>query len=155
VFQKKIINMANENFSKWQERTQNLRTHSISVFQGITLATIGFIINQILDKDFAFRNRYVSIFLVFALAILLITSVIVLSLIINRLNGFRLTTQIARMKDVKDTEEKESLREQSLNIDSRTHVLFKISLIFFSIGETFAVVGFAIQLWPKLSPSCQ
>jgi hypothetical protein len=145
--------MANDSFTRWQERLLNLRTHTINVFLGIDLATIGFIVSKILEKDFAFKNSFGAICLMSACILLLVNTIIILLLMLNRLNGFRKTTAIARKRS--DTniagEELQKLRDESLENDNRTYWLFEVSTVLFSVGEFLAVIGFIIQIWSKIS----
>jgi hypothetical protein len=143
--------MASESFIRWQERALTLRTHTISVFLGIALATIGFIIDKILDKEFQFRNVCVKIFIALSVIMLLINTTVILILMLNRLKGFRHSTQIANQRKSNSLtgDELGDLRQQSLEIDTNTHWLFETSVILFLLGQLFAVVGFGIQLFPK------
>lgn len=144
--------MASESFIRWQERSLSLRTHTICVFLGIALATIGFIIGKILDDKFAFRNLYAKLFIATAIVLLLINTIVILILMLNRLKGFTHTTQIANQREKNGyiEGEIENMRIKSLQIDNNTHWLFETSVILFSIGELLAIGGFAIQLFPKL-----
>jgi hypothetical protein len=143
--------MTNESFTEWQERTLILRTKSINIFLSITLATIGFIISKILDKEFEFRNCCAAVFLGLGASVLLINTIALLILMLNRLKGFRITTQIAKKRsDPQCTEQIDELRKQSLAIDNKTHCIFQTSVFLFLIGEVFTVIGFGIQIWPKL-----
>lgn len=145
------------NFSKWQERTHQLRTHSINLFLSITLATIAFVISQILNKEFIFSNCWSKVLLSIGVLTLLITAVTLLLTTINRLASFKLTTQIVRKKGEKDfvnnkalMDDVKALREKVNILDQRTIIGFKISVILFLIGEFFTMVGFIAQILIKL-----
>jgi len=136
--------MATDNFSKWQERTQSLRTHTINVFFGVTVASIGFILSQILDAEFTFRNENASIFIFISLVGLVLASIVLLTILLFRLRDFRITTQIARKKDKNDQSELEILREEAIRLGKKTNFGFLIAVGLFGIGE----IG-AIRFWNR------
>lgn len=136
-------------FSDWQERTQNLRTHTISVFLGISLATIGFVLSRISDDSFKMLNTAAKTFFIFAGIFLVAHVVVSLVLMLNRLEGFRTTTKIVRKKDTHDLSNIEEMRDKSLDIDRRTHCLFISSVVIFALAEALTAVAFVIQIAPK------
>lgn len=141
----------NEAFSKWQERTQNLRTHTISVFLGMSLATIGFIIDKILEPTFSFISIYSKVAFIIAGILLLANTVTTLILMLNRLQGFRHTTIIVRKRDKEDRVDIDELRQESFKIDQDTHWLFNLSVWLFSFGELVTIVAFVMQISPKMN----
>lgn len=140
-----------DTFSKWQERTQNLRTHTISVFLGITLATIGFTIDKISEQSFAFVSSCAKTAFFITGALLISHVLTSLILMLNRLEGFRKTTAIVRKKDKGEQVDIKELRQESFEIDQETHWLFNLSVWLFCLAEVSTIVFFVIQISPKLN----
>lgn len=143
--------MNDSRFSKWQERTHQLRTNTIGLFLSITLATIGFIISQLLDKDFKFLNCYSKIFISIGAFFLLATSFLLILTTLNRLNSFRFTTQIVRKKDnINSAAGIEDLRNKVDRLDNKVISGFNWAIILFLIGEFSVIIGFIVQIANKL-----
>lgn len=134
-----------ESFIRWQGRTSEELGKAINLLLSLCLATIGFIISKLLDKDFQFLNCTAKLLVSIGSIILLIAVIILLLLIYNRLHAFKGTTQIARRRETDDRSGIIVLREKVNQRDKCTWTLFNISIITFSSGELFVIVGFIIE----------
>jgi hypothetical protein len=143
-----MYNMStNESFVRWQGRYLELRTAFISLIIALSLATLAFVINGLLDKKIILTDS-ASKCLIFWGCVLLLTCVIMLLLIsLNRIESFRKTAQSAR-KDGKIIDVVNELREETDIRDRITIVGFNLAVIIFAIGEVFVLLGVAIQIKP-------
>ena len=139
----------NESFVRWQQKTLEERGKTINLFLGMSFATVGFVITQLMKNDFKFKTSCVEKLLGFGTSILLLAIVALIWLVLNRLKGFRITTQLAKSSHIKENGEIDILRKKSKKIDSSTHTLFTVSLVLFGIAETLVVIGFILQVWDK------
>jgi hypothetical protein len=140
-----------EIFIRWQGVTIDERGKTINLFIAACFATLGFVITQLVDKDFRFRNDFSRIFIVWGSFGIIISIILFIWLVLNRLKGFRITTKIAREKQKRAIAELENLREGNKKIDALTHLLFSISFITFAVSEFFITTGFVIQVWDKIN----
>lgn len=142
-------NTKNESFIRWQGRTIEELGKAINLLLSLCLATIGFIVSKLLDKDFCFLNCTAKLLVSIGSIILLIATITLLVLIYNRLHAFKGTTQIARKREINDRSDIIALREKVNKRDKCTWTLFKLSIFTFSLGELFVIAGFIIEIVKK------
>jgi hypothetical protein len=64
----------------------------------------------------------------------------------NRLNSFRLTSQIARKRETNEREDIEDLRKRVKHLDRKTWLLLKIQMILIGLGALLFMAFAAIRL---------
>lgn len=134
----------NESFTRWQGRTLEALGSAINVLLSLCLATIGFNVSKLLDRDFF--NCRAKLLTIIGSGILLIATATLLILMYNRLHAFRGTAKIARKRETNKTEGIDSSREKVRKKDNCTWNLFNISIITFSLGELFVIFGFIFEI---------
>ncbi len=139
----------NESFIRWQGRTIEELGKAINLLLSLCLATIGFIVSKLLDKDFLFLNCTGKSLVFIGTIILLIAAIILLFLIYNRLHAFRGTTKIARKRETNDRTNINTLRTEVNQRDKCTWTLFSFAIAAFSFGELFVIIGFIIEITKK------
>ena len=139
-------NNKNESFIRWQGRTIEELGKAVNILLSLCIATIGFIVSKLLEKDFIFFNCMAKLFVIIGSVSLLIATVILLILMYNRLHAFRGTAQIARKREKNKREGIDSLREKVRKKDECTWTLFNLSISTFSLGELFVIIGFIIEI---------
>jgi len=141
--------MGNESFIRWQGRTIDALGNAITLILSLCLATIGFVISKLLDKDFEFQHCSTKTILFVGISIIFISIIIILILIYNRLLAFRLTSRISRKREKEQLSEIDNLRNVVSKKDSLTWTLFKASILTFFIGEILIIIGFIIEVANK------
>jgi len=139
----------NKSFVRWQQKTLNERSNTVNLFLGMSFASVGFVITQPTKPDFYFKNCYDKFFIGIVSLVVLMAICLLVLMVLNRLRGFRITTQVARKAANGQIENFKIFRGRSDKIDKRTHSLFNTSLCIFVVGEIFIVVGFIIQTFNK------
>ena len=136
----------NESFVRWQGRSLEQLGIAINLLLSLCLATIGFTISKLLDKDFIFLNHFTRKIILLGSFNILLTILLVLFLIYNRLHSFKKTTQIARKRETNNLSNIDILREKVKKADKLTWLFFNISLVSFALGEILVFVGFIFQI---------
>ncbi len=137
-------------FIRWQQVSINERGKAINLFLSMSFATIGFVISQLIKTDFKFKCCCDEILIAVGTCLLLFHVIFLLSLVLNRLKGFRLTTKIAKLRDKNPPDEVGLLRKENKEIDACTHFLFGLSVLIFAIAEPLIILGFIINVFDKL-----
>ena len=135
-----------DSFIRWQGRSTEELGKAINLLLSLCLATIGFAVSKLLDKEFQFQNCTIKSILIFGVSIILISTIILLRLIYNRLFAFRLTAQIARKRETNQSSDINSSRQEVQKKDKLTWTLFKLSIVSFVVGELFIIIGFIIEI---------
>lgn len=143
-------NSNNNSFVRWQGRSLEELGKTINLLLTISLATIGFVLNIILNKDFYFQNCYSKMAITLGTFVVLTSIILLLVISKNRLLSFKLTTSIARKREKKKMDGIEKLRERVSKKDENIWSLFNTSVWFFGIGEGSLIIGFLIQILYKL-----
>ena len=142
--------MENESFIRWQGRAIEEFGKTINLILAISLATIGFVINKLLESGFSFENCFAKVFIFIGTITILIAIVIILFLIRMRLLNFRDTAKISRKREKNRIDNIEDLRKKSKKTGFCVWNLLNVSIWLFGIGEGFTIVGFLIHLSSKL-----
>ncbi len=140
---------SHESFVRWQQVTNNERGKAINLFLGMSFATVGFVINQVMKTDFNFSYCCDKILIGVGTFLLLLHIIILVLLVLNRLKDDRLTANLAKIRNINPKGEVESLRKEVKEIGACTHLLFKISLLIFAIAEPLIIIGFIINVFHK------
>jgi fumarate reductase subunit D len=138
-----------ERFIRWHAITLEARGKIIALVLSLSLATIAYAFNLIKDTNFV--HCYSKCFCFLGIITLLVTIVFALFVMMNRLKGFRETTQ--KIKAEIDGEEKDaiaSLKKKYEETDKITLHYFQVMIWFFGFGETFVILGLIIEFWSKL-----
>lgn len=146
------INMDEDDnrFVRWQQLSISEMGKTVSLFLGISFATIGFVVSQITSADFSFRNYWDSFFFSFGSVVLFVHIVVSLVLTLNRLKDFKLTAKIAKASEKGCSGSIITyLREESKKLGDKTWCLFNSSLWLFGIAELLIIIGFIIQISNK------
>lgn len=140
-----------ERFIRWQAIAIDQRGKTINVILSLSLATIAFIANQIMDKDFHFESCFAKIFIGFGSFSLFICTAISLWLNINRLKDFDETKNIIKSKSKgHNNDEIEHLESINKATGKKTRCGFVSSLWCFGIGELLIVIGLVGQIIEKI-----
>lgn len=142
----KDLSVKKESFVRWQGRTIEELGKAINLILSLCLATIGFVIAKLLDKDLEFQNCSSKTVVIIGTIIILSSTTILLILIYNRLLSFRSTAQIARKREKNDRTNINELRQQVNRKDKYTWSLFGLSVSSFLLGELFIIIGFIIEV---------
>lgn len=143
---KKTEKENNDSFIRWQGRTIEELGKAINLLLSLCLVTIGFIFSKLIDKDFQFHNCNSKLLVIIGSFILLLSIVITLFLIYNRLFSFRLTTKIARLREKNDLSNINIIREEVKKRDKWTWALFSFCISTFLLGEAIVIFGFIIEI---------
>ena len=138
-----------EAFARWQQRHLDARTGVINLFITLSLATIGFIINALVDNNKLQLTDDCAKYCIYWGCIFLGLCLVTLFILtLNRLSSFRWTAQIARNVGDENKELRGILRTRVDLKDKISLYLFNIGIILFIIGEAIVVLGFYIHLRP-------
>lgn len=127
-------------FQRWQEKTLNQFTYTINLFLGISIAIVGFQFSLLLKNDFA-PQCFGKFSFSSSLLLLLISSALGATCVINRLKDFRITSRITRLKEADNDNELHELREKSDNLGDRTWLIFWWQFGLFWAGIIFLVLS--------------
>jgi uncharacterized membrane protein len=133
--------MADSSFIRWQGRTIEQMGYAINTLLVSAIATVGFVVNKLLDGKIYCYSRF---FMVWGCFLLLIAIFGLILLIINRLTDFRITTKIARKRETNNTKDLDLDRETSKKLGKRTWNLFYFAFAAFSLGEILVIIGVII-----------
>ena len=142
-----------EAFIRWQQKQIEESSKLNNLLIAASFATIGFVITQLVRDDFKFRDIWSQGLIVYGAIGNIITISFLIWHIFNRLKGFRITTQIARNKQLNKIDILEMLRAKNRKVDKRTKVLFSTSIVLFAASEMCIIIGFAVQVWGKIQYS--
>lgn len=135
----------NNAFIRWQGRQIDEFGRVTNLFLTIAIATIAFIINLIINRDFKFFYCTEKAWFLLGVLFLIFAVIFLLVLTINRLFSIRITTRIAR-NTISDSKISE-LRTKTANHDRYTWRLFFTSAILFMIGECLVTIVCGIHIW--------
>ena len=135
----------NESFIRWQGRSIEELGKAINLLLTLSLATIGFVVAKLLE-DFYFLSCFTKYLIIIGSFVLLITTILLLILIRNRLVSIRKTAQIARKREKGLTDNLQKMRDVVRSLDKSTWTLFNSSVLCFIIGQTSVVIGFIIEI---------
>ena len=141
-----IKNKNTKPFIRWQQITISQMGYTINLILGLAIASFGFSLNILFENKIIFSCFTKTLFIC-SLIFQIISIGFGLWVVINRLKDFRITTQIARLKDSEYTNsEAESKRQFSIKLGERTWCLFRIQLFSFGIGIFFSTIFFIGKL---------
>jgi len=121
--------------SRWEDKSIDEFGKTITLFLGMSFASIGFVLNLLINKDFHFRNNLSRDLILLGLLIILICVVIFIATSINKLRhiNFKWVS--------KNQEAWETLRY--------SFILFVNSMVIFGVGEIILIAGLVIQIYDK------
>jgi hypothetical protein len=140
-------NQKSASFVRWQATTLAQFGYVANLTLALAVATLGFQVNLLLHEGFVPPKC------LFTAAILttMISVGLGLWLAINRLQDFRITARIARMREGGDISSKlDALRARSKKLGKRTWCLFRWQLSAFGVGVLLSVVTVAVLESEKL-----
>ncbi|GGH18134.1 hypothetical protein FAZ19_11910 [Sphingobacterium alkalisoli] len=148
---KKENDMTNKNqsFIRWQGRAIEELGKTVNLLLALCLATIGFVVSKFLEKDFSFNSCIGKVFILIGSLALLFDTIILLLVMLNRLNSFKSTAQIARQRETENRTNIKSLRNEVTQKDKCTWILFKYSIVIFVLGELFIILGLFIEIFVR------
>lgn len=140
----------NGSFIRWQSRSIEELGKAVNLLLTLCLATIGFVLAKLLDKDFKFQNCSSNTIVIIGVFILLISTILLLVLMYNRLQAFKKTTEIARKREKNERNDIDTLRLEVKKKDKCTWMLFHYSINTFIVGEAIIIIGFITEVAKRL-----
>lgn len=139
-----------DKYIRWQAIRINQLGFINNLAIGLSLCLLAYNFNFILPDDIELNCLQKVLFWISAL--LTVVSVFIgLILSINRLEDFRLTAQIARKEEKKETENIEIDRVKSEKLGNKTWCLFTWQIATFLIGFLTSAIYIIIELFDKLT----
>lgn len=135
-----------ESSIRWQGRTIEQFGYALNLILGLSVAAIGFEVSLLLSEGFEKTGWQSSLFVVSMLSLLL-SFVVGLWCIVNRLQDFRETTKTARKReDGSSALELQPLRTLARTLGKRTWVLFWWQIFTFGAGILLLVWAVGMQI---------
>lgn len=133
-----------ESSIRWQGRTIEQFGYALNLILGLTVAALGFALSLLLDEEFE-RVGWQNCFLIISLLSLLLSIIVGLWCVVNRLLDFRATAETARNREDKASAlELQPMRTLTRTLGKRTWRLFQWQIAAFLIGIlllVFAIGG--------------
>jgi len=126
--------LKNESFIRWQSITREHFGNSVKMCFALATGLFAFQVNLILGSNYIDLGNKLSIS--FSLITLLISILAAVLCTLVRLKDFRVTAKICRDKMTGNIDHLELNRNEVKILGKLSWFLFKIQLIFFSIGAT-------------------
>ena len=114
----------NESYIRWQNIRMTQLGFANNIIIGLSVGTLAYLMNFI-TKSISF-NVYQKILIWLDCPLLLISCLLGLTLMINRLEDFRITSQIARKRELGENMDIEILRSQTKEIDVENKAKMKM-----------------------------
>lgn len=128
-------------FARWQAHAISQLTYSINLFLGLSVASLGFQITTLLnrDSDFSCWQKYSAWI---SLLALLISVKLGILCVLTRLLDFRNTAQIAKNKEGDENQtEIALLRKRTTTLGRLTWIIFALQIGSFGLGVAFVVLS--------------
>lgn len=139
-----------DKYIRWQAIRINQLGFINNLAIGLSLGLLAYNFNFILPDDIELNCLQKVLFWIST--VLTVVSVFIgLILSINRLEDFRLTAQIARREEKKETENIEIDRAKSEKLGKKTWCLFTWQIVTFLIGFLTSAIYIVIELFDKLT----
>jgi hypothetical protein len=138
----------NESYIRWQNIRITQLGFANNFIIALTVSSLGYLMNFI-DKSNLF-NVCQKLLFWFGCPLLLISCLLGLILIINRLEDFKITAQIARKRELGENMDIEILRNQTKEIGKKTWNLFIWQVCTFFIGFVCLIIIISINFIQKL-----
>jgi len=136
-----------ESSIRWQGRAVEQLGYALNLILGLSVAALGFELSLLLGDEFE-RVNWQNCLLVISILSLLLSVAVGLWCVVNRLQDFRATAEIARNReDLASALELQPLRTLTRTLGERTWLLFcwqtttfgiGILLLVFAVGGTFS-----------------
>jgi hypothetical protein len=139
----------NESYIRWQNIRITQLGFANNIIIGLSVGSLAYFMNFI-TKTVSF-NFYQKILIWLGCPLLLISCLLGLILIINRLEDFRITSQIARKRELGENMDIEILRSQTKEIGKKTWNLFIWQVSTFFSGFVCLIVIIAINFIQKIT----
>lgn len=137
-------------FVRWQSRTIDQLTYSVNLILGLAVAALGFEVSTLLNKKIQPVGCQKCAFDA-SLVLLLLSVLLGLWCVINRLKSFRATMKTARLREKgEDDVEIRPYRDLYRRLDKRTWPLFWWQIGTFGAGILFAIMAMGAILSVKL-----
>jgi hypothetical protein len=137
-------------FVRWQGITISQLTYAINLILALAVATLGFGVTLLLNKEFVLISWQKCIISA-ALLTLLASVGLGIWCVVNRLRDFRATEQVTCMlQKGLDDSEIQHLRALSDRLGKKTWSIFWWHIGTFGIGVVLVVVGVAVTVTSKL-----
>lgn len=135
-----------DSFIRWQEITRSQFSAVCNLILALATGLLAFHSTLLLDHKLplgcAFGFAITSIFF------LGVSVTFALWCSVNRLRDFRLTTQIARLREKDDTD-LQDLCEEAKSLGKLTWGLFWFQVTSFGLGAGCGAIAVVIQVWPR------
>lgn len=138
----------NESYIRWQNIRITQLGFANNLIIALTVSSLGYLMNFI-DKSNLF-NGWQKLLIWFGCPILLISCLLGLILIMNRLEDFKITAQIARKRELGQNMDIEILRNQTKEIGKKTWNLFIWQVCTFFIGFVCLIIIISINFIQKI-----
>ena len=137
-------------FIRWQAITLNQLTYAVNLFLTLSVATLGFSMDLLRDKHFTPEGHSRCLFL-FATLLILLSIIVGILCVINRLRDFRVTTKVARMRE--NNQPADEIAPYVLlyeTLGKRTWSLFWAQIALFSFSIAFYTLCLLCTFYQKL-----
>lgn len=137
-------------FVRWQSITIAQFTYSVNLILGLAVAALGFQVTLLLNDKF---NPVTWQKCAFSVSMLLLLLSIVLGIlcVVNRLRDFRATRRAARMREErKPNEDIQPYRDLYKKLGERTWLLFWWQIGTFGAGVIFTILAICASIGQKL-----
>lgn len=120
-----------ESSVRWQGRTIEQFGYALNLILGLSVAALGYGLSLLLNDEFR-RAGWQNCLFVLSLLSLLLSVLLGLWCVVNRLQDFRTTAEIARKRE--DEESDQNLRNLSWTLGKRTWLLLWWQIAAFAVG---------------------
>lgn len=139
----------NESYIRWQNIRITQLGFANNLIIGLSVGSLGYLMNFV-TKSNSF-NLFQKILIWFGCPLLLISCFVGLLLIINRLEDFKITSQIALKRELGENVDIEILRSQTKEIGKRTWNLFIWQVSTFFSGFVCLILIISINFIQKIT----
>jgi hypothetical protein len=141
--------LPNESYIRWQNIRITQLGFANNLIIGLSVGLLGYLMSFI-TKSISF-NLFQKILIWFCCPLLLISCLMGLLLIINRLEDFRITSQIARKRELGENVDIKILRSQTKEIGKKTWNLFIWQVSTFFLGFVCIIAIILINFIQKIT----
>jgi len=139
-------------YVRWQGFRAAQLTLCISLFLSFSLATLGFSVNLLVQKDYGVSNCYAKVIFLFSLIFGLLSVFLGAVACLTRLADFRTTAKVARHRDDRSMDtEVAQWRADYKRLGWWTWTLFKSQLLTAGFQLVSLLITLVITYWPRLT----
>lgn len=126
---------------RWQGRTIEQFGYALNLILGLTVGALGYELSFLLNEEIV-RYVWQNCLFVLSMLTLLLSVIVGLLCVVNRLRDFRTTAKIARKREDGASDiELQPLRALTYALGKRTWLLFWWQITFFGVGILLMVIA--------------